>query len=164
MSLVNAIDTLLAYVDEHELDYEFNFDFEVRQFEDLDRVVYVEAHKRGFVSELPPQDSSSFSSPPTFLGKTNLPGNWLIGGRFVPTPTRRWRGDLLALRTLAAADTEPVDDGHKPPPPPPRLEELRELRDRADRELFERIDVARLSDDEILTGIIVTPENRHLLL
>jgi len=44
-----------------------------------------------------------------------------------------------------------------------RRKKLQQLKDQADRELFARIDVAQLSEDEILTGIIVTPENRHLV-
>jgi hypothetical protein len=44
-----------------------------------------------------------------------------------------------------------------------RRKKLQKLKDQADRDLFAKIDLRELSDDEVLTGIIVTPENRHLL-
>ena len=44
-----------------------------------------------------------------------------------------------------------------------RRNELQQLKDQADNELFARINVDLLSDAETLTGIIITPQNCHLV-
>jgi hypothetical protein len=77
--------------------------FDVRQFEALSRIVFVEACKVGLENKIPPKDVSAFNpgaSPPSFIGQTNLPGCFLLDGRFEPMAIRGWRDAMLTLRAL----------------------------------------------------------------
>lgn len=117
MSLIESLDALLAFVDawvEAPGDYDASSNvrrpppFDVSRFETLDREVHLEARELGLQDDLPQPDRDAFNNPQdiSFVGKTNLAGLWMMGGKFHPMPTRQWRADLLTLRALASR-TEP---------------------------------------------------------
>src|SRR5437867_462833 len=108
MSLVSAIDTLLAFVkDRDEIPRS-----EMPRFYELDQRVFALAFKHGLHSAVPKQHEverpqthpSQLDLPPiVFEGKTSLPGDWLPApGGFVPISEGHWEQDMLALRALAA--------------------------------------------------------------
>jgi hypothetical protein len=77
------------------------------RFEVLDRVVWTEARRLDLQGDLPQAEAGDCQ----YLGKTNLPGHWiLIPHEFRIMGLRAWKSDLLALRALADStpETEPT--------------------------------------------------------
>jgi hypothetical protein len=117
MTLSRAIDDLIELVkaaDERELCYQGAYcrgilHSERHQFDELDQRVYTLALAASLKDELPkPVDSEGLTFTPDaplplfFLGKTNLPGNWL-DGIFSFVNEASWQRDLLLLRSLSEA-------------------------------------------------------------
>jgi hypothetical protein len=101
-AFVQAIDDLLGFVQDKRPPECFVLHSELlRQFDELDRKVWVEAHRAGMEDKLPrPATAGRWD----YLGKTNLPGTVYQGFRVAPAYViRSWRNDLLATRDLAAA-------------------------------------------------------------
>ena len=90
MSLTQVIDALLEFVETSELIEQID----QSRFAELDRAVYVEAHKQALHGELP-QPHEDLDA----LGKTNLPGGWFVDGSFIPMPTPGWLTDIRSLRS-----------------------------------------------------------------
>jgi hypothetical protein len=110
MSLATAIDELLAFFqDKRPPECLFLLRDEVlKRFDELDRKVWVLAHKLGLEAHLPKQDQSWLRSSrhKSYRGKTNLPGVIHRGFHVEPAYSpqlQQWRNELLALRDLAAA-------------------------------------------------------------
>jgi len=104
MSLQESIDALLQYVNNEPILKEGR-----GRFYELDRAVWVAACLLKYEDKLPQRDEGEH------LGKTNLPGNWVLSpSKFVPIGFESWKRDLLALRALADAVPSPDADGDKP--------------------------------------------------
>lgn len=92
MSLREAINDLIEHVRE---DDSIPYESERRErFDDLDVPVWVEVCRAGLDDKLPPKRGET-------IGKTNLPGAWLIGGHFIAMSVDGWAKELLALAALA---------------------------------------------------------------
>ena len=111
MSLTQAIDALLAHVpDDGIIPYGSE---RRRQFDVLDRAVWIEACKCGLENKLPPEEPERPS-----LGLTHLPGGGYVNGDFAPIGLRWWRNHLLALRALAeSVGTPEAENGEQPAKP-----------------------------------------------
>jgi hypothetical protein len=112
MSLAQAIDELLAFVDSRAaLPVPEQVVSRYREwggrFDTLDRAVWVEACRLGWESKLP---QGSEGSRYHYLGLTKLPA---LGSRavFEPAFLRAWKNILLALRDLAAEAGAGHDQG-----------------------------------------------------
>src|SRR4051812_13047880 len=82
MSLLNAVELLLAFVAERRSRGEFTT-AEVAEFKRLDEEVYLLATQSNLQAELPQfhvmeraVSSVELSIPPKLLGHSNLPGDW----------------------------------------------------------------------------------------
>jgi hypothetical protein len=114
MSLLQAIDALLAHVPDDEI---IPYGTERRrQFDVLDRAVWVEACKRGLEDKLPPEEPDRPS-----LGLTHLPGGGYLNGDFAPIGVRWWTNHLLALRALAESVGTPEAESKAEQPAKPKL-------------------------------------------
>jgi hypothetical protein len=102
MSLAQATDDLLGCVQDKRPPECFVLRGELlKQFDELDRRVWVEACRSGFEGKLPRPTAAGHWN---YHGKTNLPGVVFRGFRVAPAYViQSWRNDLLALRDLAAA-------------------------------------------------------------
>jgi hypothetical protein len=105
MSLVTAIDELLVFVQDKRPPECFVLRGELlTRFEELDCKVWVEACRSGFENKLPQRAAVSGWE---YLGKTHLPGKVYGGFRVAPAYViRTWRNELLALRDLAALNSD----------------------------------------------------------
>lgn len=106
MTLQEAIDALLAYVEEHPRTPDYGD--RLPEFNALDTSVYVEARRRGLLDgDLPRKDATFSDDEIVFFGRTNVPGVWdkrpdrPVTLTMMATPG--WRADMLALRALAEA-------------------------------------------------------------
>jgi hypothetical protein len=126
MSLISALDALLEWVRKHSFPTDANG---LKEFEALDRAVFVEARRLGLQNDLPGSDPK-LNLAARFYGKTNLPGvpfrNRATGDPaldLIPLP--RWWSDMRTLRLFAIAEaktwTAPEADVAKNDEPLPQL-------------------------------------------
>lgn len=102
MSLIQAIDDLLVFVDAHKEICGEDYSHVLR----LDAQVYIEARKANLLGALPERDETGDG----VRGRSNLPVIALPDG--VIPRTTRWKVDMLTLRTLA--DSEKDSDAFVP--------------------------------------------------
>jgi len=96
--LAKAIDAPVAFVDARE--FIANGD-EYLEFARLDRAVWEEAYRAGLTDALPePIEGEA-------IGRTRLPVMSIIGGNY--PAAKRWRVDMLMLRSLAEPQDLPPD-------------------------------------------------------
>lgn len=146
MSLVQAIDALLAFVDEQPIPVEGD---RRDSFDALDGAVYVEACRAGLKGELPERRPDG-----EYLGQTNLPGFWLIWPHhFTPTGLRAWRGKLQSLRALAVAPPPTEHPACKVEPP------AAEKTSNADQLLARLCEVV---GDEVTTKVLAMASQKDL--
>jgi hypothetical protein len=102
--LVQAIDALLAYVEDHWQTPDYGDRLE--QFEVLDTAVYVEARRLGLHdADMPRRDATFHSDEVVFFGRTNVPGCWSsppdAPSTLLLMVTQGWKAGMETLRKLA---------------------------------------------------------------
>jgi hypothetical protein len=115
MSLTQAIDDLLAYVENHWKSPDYGD--RVPEFNTLDTAVYLAARGMGLHdTDLPRKDATFSDAEVVFFGRTNVPGVWDKRPDRPVTlmlmATQGWMADMLALRALAESMSSPGTQGN----------------------------------------------------
>ena len=107
MTLTQAIDALLAFVDEHYRTPDYGD--RLPEFDTLDKEVYVEACRAGLQDSMPRRDATFNSHQIVYFGRTNVPGCWSspadAPSTLVLMATPGWKADMEILLALAEGKT-----------------------------------------------------------